>query len=219
MVGQQLTPEQRNCLVMAYERNKGKFKFMTAVTTDYQQKFPGAKVPHINTIKNVHNKQMKYFTTHNLNSKASPGDTHSGRPRTVRTPPNLQAEKDVLDRDSAKDLNDPVASPVSSARRNVLGFSKSSWSRIVQDINYHPYKIVRSQLLKPQDFNRRLHQLPSEDHGVLRLQGEWHLLQPEVHGRLEDQWGQVLQVVQAQLCSTSESWKSVVYSSAFYIKE
>ena len=31
MVGQQYTPEQRNCMAMAYERNKENFKFMNII--------------------------------------------------------------------------------------------------------------------------------------------------------------------------------------------
>ena len=87
---------------MAYERNKENFKFISAIKAEIQQKYPGVAVQHTNTIKNIHKKQMKYFTTHNLNSKTSPGETHSGPPRTVRTPENLEAEKNVLDRDGAK---------------------------------------------------------------------------------------------------------------------
>ena len=62
----------------------------------------------------------------------------------------------IYNRDGQKELDDPLVSPVSSARKNVLGFAKSSWSRIVQEIKYHPYKIVRTQMLKPEDFQRRL---------------------------------------------------------------
>ena len=35
MPGQQFTPEQRNCLAMAYERNKENFKFMTAIKAEF----------------------------------------------------------------------------------------------------------------------------------------------------------------------------------------
>ena len=156
MVGDQFTPEQRNCLVMAYERYKGGKNFMIKIVEEFQLRFPGVDAPHRNTIRRVHQKQMSFFTTHNLNSKQSPGDTFSGRKRTARTAENIQAEKDVLDRDSIKDMEDPICSPVSSARKNVLGLGKSSWSRIVKELKYHPYKMVRTQLLKPQDFNRRL---------------------------------------------------------------
>ena len=31
MVGHQFTPEQRNCMAMAYERNKENFKFMDII--------------------------------------------------------------------------------------------------------------------------------------------------------------------------------------------
>ena len=74
-------------------------------------------------------------TINNLNSAASPGQTHSGRPRTSRTPPKCQEVKNVMDRDSTKELGDPNVSPVSSARRNPLIWcSKSSWSRIKVDL-------------------------------------------------------------------------------------
>ena len=71
MVGQQLTPEERNSLVMAYERLKGGKNFMPDIVAEYQQKFPGVPVPHRNTIRRLHEKQNKYFTTHNLNSVVS----------------------------------------------------------------------------------------------------------------------------------------------------
>ena len=35
MPGQQFTPEQRNWLAMAYERNKEHFKFMTAIKAEF----------------------------------------------------------------------------------------------------------------------------------------------------------------------------------------
>ena len=40
---------------------------------------------------------------------------------------------------------------LSSARRNVLGIGKSSWSRIREELRYHPYKVVKRQKLKHQD--------------------------------------------------------------------
>ena len=41
MVGHQFTPEQRNCMAMAYERNKENFKFMDIIKAEFAQKFPG----------------------------------------------------------------------------------------------------------------------------------------------------------------------------------
>ena len=45
---------------------------------------------------------------------------------------------------------------MNTARKNVLGLDKSSWSRAVKILKYHPYKMIRTQMLKPQDLNRRL---------------------------------------------------------------
>ena len=156
MVGVKYTAEQRNCLVMGYEKYKGTRTCMPNIIEEFQMKFPGVNVPHRNTIRRVHEKQMTHYTTHNLNSKTSPGDSYSGRPRSARTPENIQEEKGILDRDSTKDMDDPLTSPVNTARKNLMGLAKSSWSRIVKELKYHPYKMVRTQLLKPQDFNRRL---------------------------------------------------------------
>ena len=71
MVGVQYTPEQRNFLAMAFERYRSGRDSMPQIVEEFQQKFPGVAAPHRNTIRNVHKKQMSYFTTHNLNSKAS----------------------------------------------------------------------------------------------------------------------------------------------------
>ena len=94
-------------------------------------------------------------TVLNRNSIVSPGDNHSGRRRTVRTDQNKQNLKAVLDRDATKEIGDATKSPVSSARRNVLHLTKSSFSRLVSDLNYHPYKVIRRHELKPGDFVKR----------------------------------------------------------------
>ena len=79
--------------------------------------------------------------------------TYSGRMRTVRTAPIIAEVKQVMDEDSIAEIGD--GHPVSSCRRNVLGISKSSWSRISKDLHYHPYKPVRCQELKQTDFVKR----------------------------------------------------------------
>ena len=118
------------------------------VVRDFLAKFPGARILGKNTVKRIWRKQMTLGTVHNCCSKSSPGDSYSGRPRTIRTPPNQQAVKQVMDRDAPKRRDDPTVSPVSSARRNVLGMAKSSWCRIRKDLRYHPYRVVRRQELK-----------------------------------------------------------------------
>ena len=87
------------------------------------------------TVKRLYEKQLEKGTVNNCNSATSPGATHSGRPRTSRSPPNCQEVKNVMDRDATKELGDPNVSPVSSARRNPLAWcTKSSWSRIKAEL-------------------------------------------------------------------------------------
>ena len=152
----QYTVEQRNFIALEYHKRKdedgprglrgrrrgsmlgggpgGSESFKERIIQDFQIKFPGVRIPSKNQLRNIWGKQYNIGTVHNLNSKSSPGDTHSGRPRTVRTQPNCDAVKNILDRDSAKNLGDANVSPVSSSRRNPLNISQSSFVRIVKEI-------------------------------------------------------------------------------------
>ena len=121
---------QRNFLAFEYHRMKDKKKFKAEILRKFSLKFPGARTPGSNQMKRIWEKQMLLGTVNNCNSKASPGATHSGRTRTVRTPPNAVAVKAVLDRNTNKVIGDTTVSPVSSARQNRLGIAKSSWTRI-----------------------------------------------------------------------------------------
>ena len=151
----QYTMEQRNFLAMEYHKKKGTRGFKDELIQDFLTKFPNARRPSTNHLQNIWSKQIMKGTVLNCNSKSSPGITHSGRRRTVRTDPNKRRVKQVMDRDAVKQLGDGNHSPVSTSRRNALGISRSSWSRIKKDLNYHPYKPVYQQELKPQDYARR----------------------------------------------------------------
>ena len=131
---QQFTRDQRNFLALEYHKNKGKKCFKEQVLDAFVAKFPGVRRPSKNQMRNVWQKQIKNGTVNNCNSKSSPGETYSGRPKTARSPPNIQAVKDKCDRDAQKVMGDPNVSPVSSARRNGLFpiISKSSFSRIIK---------------------------------------------------------------------------------------
>ena len=75
------------------------------------------------------------FTVQNCNSKASPGDTHSGSKRTARTPANIEAVREAVAADRPKDVFDPT---VVSGHRNGLGISQSTFARIVkEDLKLH----------------------------------------------------------------------------------
>ena len=71
------------------------------------------------------------------------------------TPANAAGVRARCARDADKDLDVPH-SPVSSQRRNVLGLSKGTWWRLTKQEKLHPYKIIRSHRLEPQDYPRRL---------------------------------------------------------------
>ena len=132
----QFMPSERNFLVLEYhkKRDRGRQGFFDEILVDFQQKFPTSRIPSKRAIIKMHKKQMEKGTVPNTNSKSSPGASHSGRRKTARSPQNVAAVKNVMDRDSAKVLGDPTVSPVSSARRNALGIDKSSWSRIKSEL-------------------------------------------------------------------------------------
>lgn len=72
----------------------------------------------------------------------------TGRPRSVRTPENIETVRDSV-----------LRSPNRSARRQsmALAISDSSLRRILHlDLNFHPYKIAMVQKLNERDFQSRV---------------------------------------------------------------
>ena len=78
-------------------------------------------------------------TCHNLNKE------RSGRQRTARTQSNINAVTQSLQQNGRR-----------SARRNGCGVSPSSFCRIVKEINFHPFVLVKRQKLKPEDPAKRV---------------------------------------------------------------
>ena len=76
--------------------------FKGQLVQDFTTKFPGVRAPGKNAIKEMWEKQIRLGTILNCNSKSSPGNTYSGRPRTSRTPANMVRVKAVMDRDAPK---------------------------------------------------------------------------------------------------------------------
>ena len=134
MVRPQYTTQQRNFLMLQYNKRCGTMNFLQGIIDDFMANWPNARRPCKDTIRRIFKKQEANGTILNLNSKTSPGPSHSGRPRTTRTPANTAAVKQVMDDDAAKRIGDGTVSPVSSARRNKLNIAKSSWSRIKTDL-------------------------------------------------------------------------------------
>ena len=152
----QFSLQQRNFLVMEYHRRKGTRSSLSLVIRNFLAKFPGVRRPSKNGIRKLWKKQNRLGTVNNCNSKHSPGNSNSGKRFTIRTPAIQADVKRVMDRDAPKRRGDPNVSPINSARRNILGLAKSSWSRICGDLQYHPYRIIRRHELKEQDPPRRL---------------------------------------------------------------
>ena len=122
----QFSKDVRNFLAHEYHKRKDHYGFKAGLVRDFQAKFPNARVPGKNTLTWIWQKQMDHGTVLNCNSKTSPGQNCSGRSRTSTTPAMKTAVKAVLDRDAVKREGDATVSPVSSARRNVLGLDKSA---------------------------------------------------------------------------------------------
>ena len=122
----QFDMEKRNWVMMEYHKRKGARNFLPPLLTDFATKFPGVRIPHPNTIRKIFKKQLNLGTVNNVNSASSPGQSHSGRRRTVRTDPNKNQVKALLDRDAGKRIGDATVSPVNSARLNSMAIDKST---------------------------------------------------------------------------------------------
>ena len=94
--------QQRNFLALEYHKRKGSNNFKNLLIADFMVKFPGARVPSTNCIRKIWTKQLEKGTVNNCNSKSSPGDSFSGKPRTARTRANTVLVKGLLDRDEVK---------------------------------------------------------------------------------------------------------------------
>ena len=156
MVGPQYSVAERSWLALEYHKRKDQYKFKAGLIRDFQVKFETDRVPSKMQLTRVWEKLINHGTLTNLNSKSSPGETHSGRIRTSCSTDMKENVKEVLDRDAVKVYGDSTVSPLSTARKNALGLDKSAWSRLTKELRYHPYKMVHRQMLKPQDLARRL---------------------------------------------------------------
>ena len=152
----QFSQPQRSFLAMEFHRRRGTRDFMPGLLADFAAQFPGARVPSEMAIRNLHKKFFALGTINNVNSKSSPGVTHSGRPKSSTSDENKQRVKVVMDRDRVKRLGDNQVSPRSSGRRNALALDKSAWWRLAKELRYHPYKPVKRHELQAGDLPRRL---------------------------------------------------------------
>ena len=143
----QFDQPQRVFLALEFHKRRGTRDFLPELLADFAAQFPGARVPSLNAIRDMHKKFLLLGTINNVNSTSSPGATHSGRPKTSTSDQNKQRVKAVMDRDRVKEHGDNTVSPISSGRRNSLILDKSAFWRLAKELQYHPYKPVRRHTL------------------------------------------------------------------------
>lgn len=129
-MGRQFLPQERYFLVMGHHRGQ-KYKSLMVC---FGVAFPNARKPSYSGLIKMVKKFEQENTLKNVNLK------RSGRRRSVRILGVIQQVQAVLERE--RDL--PPGFPRSSARRNNLMLSKTSFSRIVRlDLKLHAYKLGR----------------------------------------------------------------------------
>ena len=96
--------------------------------------------PTKRTISTTYREFLREATCHDLNKG------RSGRPRTARTPENIELVRKSLTQHGNR-----------SSRRNGLGLSQSSFHRIAKlDIKFHPYVMITRQKLREGDPVQRM---------------------------------------------------------------
>ena len=92
------------------------------------------------TISTTYRKFLREATCHDLNKG------RSGRPRTARTPENIEFVRESLTQHGNR-----------SSRRNGLGLSRSSFHHIAKlDIKFHPYVMITRQKLREGELVQRM---------------------------------------------------------------
>ena len=91
----------------------------------FQRGFPGSKVPRKSSMHRICEKFKQKFTVQNLHQG------YGGRKRSVLTEATKARAEALLE----QDRNTSYSIQASSARKNNLNVSKSSWSRLMQEMN------------------------------------------------------------------------------------
>ena len=133
------TTEQNIFIVEAYFRKKS----ILAAQLQFKERFGCREFPVHSMIYRWVNKFRTHGTVHNLNRKDTNRQSHSGPPKSSRTPHNVAAVRDSV-----------VHSPSKSVRRRSqeLGMNRESVQRIlIADLHIYPYKIQIRQKLTPDD--------------------------------------------------------------------
>ena len=138
------TTEQNIFIVEAYFRRNS----IHAAQLQFKERFGCREFPVHSMIYRGVNKFRTHGTVHNLNRKDTNRQSHSGRPKSSRTPHNVAAVRDSV-----------VHSPSKSVRRRSqeLGINRESVRRIlIADRHMYLYRIQIKQKFTSDDMRKRV---------------------------------------------------------------
>jgi len=138
------TTEQKIFIVEAYFRQRS----IHAAQLQFKERFGCREFPVHSMIYRWVNKFRAHGTVHSPNRKDTHRQSHSGRPKSSRTPNNVAAVRDSV-----------VHSPRKSVRRRSqeLGINRKSVRRIlIADFHMYPYRLQIKQKLTPDDMRKRV---------------------------------------------------------------
>ena len=109
------------------------------VRRSWVQEWPGVPAPSARAILCNYNKYKEHGTSHNRHK------VNSGRNKTARSLENVERVRRSIQRNGRV-----------SSRRNGLEMSRRTFDRIVHELHFHPYVLVKRQALLPNDPAERL---------------------------------------------------------------
>ena len=138
------TTEEKTFIVEAYFR----LNSINAAQSQFKKRFQCRECPAHSLIYSWVHKFRSHGTVNNLNRKDPDRQSHSGRPKSSRSPHNVAAVRESV-----------VRSPSKSVRRRSqeLGIARESVRRIlITDLQLYPYRIQIKQKLTPDDMKKRV---------------------------------------------------------------
>ena len=138
------TTEQKIFIVEAYFRQKS----IHTAQFQFKERLGCREFPVHSVIYRWVSRFRTHGTVHNLNCKDTNRQSHSGRPKSSRTPHNVAAVRDSV-----------IHSPSKSVRRRSqeLGINRESVRRIlIAYLHMYPYGIQIKQKLTPYDMRKRV---------------------------------------------------------------
>ena len=136
------TYEEKAFCVEAYFETKS----IVAVQAQFRRRYQCRQCPRHKCIYEWIKKFRTHGTILNLNAKGN-SETHSGRPKTSRTPENIAAARDSVVRSPSKSLR---------RRSQELGIDRESVRILITDLHLYPYQLQIKHKLTPDDMRKRV---------------------------------------------------------------